>query len=202
MYRVHLAAMDLLDTWISRVQTDHAAAAYVPPELWTQPAFFEPLFTVADDVLRYIPRACRYVDVCVAAVSAAATANHYPLIHVPEDLLRQVKFRLAVRRNGMCLEFVPTAWHTEALCLDAVRQNPAAYQFARGVGGTSLAVAAAAISGDWQNIRLIRQSTLTEELCLLAVKGHIAAFELVPIHLRTAAVCEVAYAKFEQNKEE
>ncbi len=116
---------------------------------------------------------------------------------IPPEMRTDGVCRLAVKQNGLALEFVPDALKTPELCAEAVRRDVWALAFLPGMPSREPAGFPDLLSLEGRTmlerlLELVPPRFMTERLCE-AVAGQFGmALEWMPERLKTARVCLAA----------
>lgn len=144
-------------------------------------------------------------EICLEAIKKNPLA--YKLIKQPTPAIQYE----AVKLNGLVLKHISREDKTEALCLEAVRQNSNAIEFAiqtlsvceeaitmspnsiRHIENQAKDLCKKAVSIDGLSLEHIRDKT--EEICIEAVKNNGDALIFIDKDIQTLNICEIAVAR-------
>jgi Domain of unknown function (DUF4116) len=114
------------------------------------------------------------------------------LLHpLPEDMITQEFWDVAVKQDGYALSYVPDEHRTSELCRLAVEQNGWALQFVPDHQKTP-ELCYIAIQQNGRALQYVLNNQKTPKLCSLAVQQCGEAIEYVPEEKRTLEICRVS----------
>ena len=137
--------------------------------------------------LRLVPDKFRTPELCELAVKQNGLALEY----VPENIINKELCEIAVQKDGRSLEFIPEKLRTPELCELAVKQDGSSLRFIQQKQRT-IELCQIAIASNGSSLQYVPEKLITKELCELAVKQNGASLNVVSYFLRTKELCEMA----------
>ena len=146
----------------------------------------EPICLWLND-LRLVPDKFRTPELCELAVKQNGLALEY----VPENIINKELCEIAVQKDGRSLEFIPEKLRTPELCELAVKQDGSSLRFIQQKQRT-IELCQIAIASNGSSLQYVPNKYITEEFYELAVKQNGDALVGIPEEFRTKELCELA----------
>lgn len=143
------------------------------------------------ETLKFVPDRLKTPKMCRAAVDS----NSYALYYVPEGLKTPELCMTAVKRNGLVLEAVPGELRTPQICRAALKAvDSADYKILPYIPYPDICLEGLKKFGmsfvdKFEIFASIAPEVMTGELALHGVGMDASCLSLVPVELRTEAVC-------------
>jgi hypothetical protein len=146
----------------------------------------EPICLWLND-LRLVPENCMTEDICKLAVKK----NGLALQFIPEHLIIEELCELAIQQNGWSLKWVPYELRTKDFCEMAVKQNGRSLKFIQQKERT-YKLCELAVQNNGSALSNVPKELITKKICELAVQNNGSALSDVPKELITKELCELA----------
>lgn len=200
---------------LTAVEQDGSALEYVPEDFKTKD-FCIVAVRQNGCALKFVPEQCKDEDMCRTALQNGHRATYNSILgYIPNSLLTDNMYRLAVQSNGAMIKDVPRDLINTEMCIRAVRNNSqaiewipkdlitqdmctsavfASYRVFRYIPDPykTQEMSDFVASASPYTVEYIPERFMNPDLCLNAVKNNGKALQYIPNKLKTVDMCKIA----------